>query len=198
MNNHSLQHTEEEPTTTTTTTTTTSTSGVVWCSVVWCSVVWFSVMWCSVVWGSVLWCGVMRCSVMWCSVVWCSVVWCSVVWCSVVWCSVCLLLFQSSVTRKIASQLPLIRIWTVFILLTIHLFLPFTYKSYFDQMDFVSHHWKSHVCWSNPPSVGSAPSCGQTLLKPCLAASLSHPQPVNISTFNSRSRNLGCPQVAPA
>ena len=75
---------------------------VVWCIVVWCIVMWCIVMWCIVVW----------CIVMWCVVMWCIVtasppfVRCIVVWYIVMWRIVSQ--FYLTVTRKIASQLPLI------------------------------------------------------------------------------------------
>ena len=91
----------------------------VWCIVMWWTVVWCVVMCCIVVWCIVCVCDVLSCYVMscdalscdvlWCDVLSCDVCLCDVLWCDVLFCDVLLLHYTSSVTRKIAPQLPLIK-----------------------------------------------------------------------------------------
>ena len=79
---------------------------VMYCYVIYC----YYVLCCFVMYCHVMYCFVMYCSVVFllCDVLLCGVLLCDVWFCDVLLCDVLLLRYTSSVTRKIASQLPLI------------------------------------------------------------------------------------------
>ena len=83
-------------------------AAVLSCDVMFCDVLSCDGLWCDVLWCDVLLCNEVLCGVMWWYVMWCILFWCNVVWCIVLWCIGTALDYTSSVTRKIASQLPLI------------------------------------------------------------------------------------------